>query len=89
MNIDLGWFRKRMWYHLFHSKRMYDLTPVISQFCRFLGRDDGYHSRREHFAGVGGENAIDLLPYLQFRRLQTNSQDCGTKVGITSPYLPE
>lgn len=68
---------------------MDDLTPVIGQFCRLLGRDDRDHPRGEHLARIGGKNAIDFLPYLQLGRFQTYSQYCSAKVSITSPYLPE
>ena len=43
---------------------MHDLAPVVGQFGSLFRRDYGYHPRREDFARVSGEDAINLLPYL-------------------------
>lgn len=50
--------------YLLHCERMYNLTSIIGQFCRFIRGYDWDKASGRDFAWVGGEYSIHLLPDL-------------------------
>lgn len=75
--------------NLFHHEWMDDLAAIVGQLRRLFRADDRYKARRGHFSWIRGEYAVDLLPDLQLRRLQANSEQSRQEVRVPAADLTE
>lgn len=66
---------------------MYDLTPIERQFGGFGGCDGGQEACGGDFAGIGGEDAVDFFPDLEFVGFEADADEGGAKIGVASSDL--
>ena len=68
---------------------MHDFAAIVRQLRCLLRADDGDKPCSGHLARVRGEYPVDLLPYLQLGRLETDRKQRSQQVGVTAADLAQ
>ena len=68
---------------------MHNLAPIIRQLRRLIGTNQRYQSRCGDFSWVGGEDAVDFFPDLQFGGGEAGGEEGGEEVGVAAADLGE
>lgn len=72
---------------LVHGEGVNDFGPIEGQFGSLGGCDRGQQASSGHFAGVCSKDAINLLPDLQFRGTNADSNESGAEVSVSTTDL--
>jgi hypothetical protein len=70
--------------HLVHGEGVDDLGAVEGQLGGLAGRDGVEEARGRHLARVGGENAVDLLPDLEFLGAQAHGGQSSAEIRVAT-----
>lgn len=68
---------------------MYDFTAVVGEFGGLVGGYDWYKAGCGHFSWIGGENAIDFFPYLEFGGIEADGKQCCEEVRVAPADLAQ
>ena len=69
---------------LLHGEGVNDLGAIEGQLSSLRGRNAGEQCSGWDLARVGGEDAIDFLPDLEFPGLDTNCNQCSAEIGVSA-----